>query len=176
MRTRAMAAGLVAAGLMLAGCQQDAPLVTGSVDTTKILRFDSEYQDLAQQYFNERIKLAGELQKAVGSTGGEIRDQATYDRFVKLERELGDKWLKRTRDFTKTRLEKVQAAAEAVSKEKGLDLVVLDSDEFPTVEYGAVDITGDILDQMPGFAGGATQASPAIPQTTGAKPSGEATR
>lgn len=167
---KAMAAGMVAAGLMLAGCQQDAPLVTGSVDTTKILRFDSEYQDLAQEYFNERIQLAGELNKAVEAQGGQIKDQATYDRFTKAERALSEKWLKKTREFTATRMKKISAAAEVVSKEKGLGLVVLDSDEFPTVEYGAVDITGDILDQMPGFAGGATQTPDAD------KPSPEATK
>lgn len=154
---KAMAAGLVAAGLMLAGCQQDAPLVTGSVDTTRILRFDSEYQDLAQEYFNERIKLAGELNKAVEAQGGQIKDQATYDRFTKAERELSARWLKKTREFTASRMKRISAAAEVVSKQKGLGLVVLDSDEFPTIEYGAVDVTGDILDQMPGFAGGATQ-------------------
>lgn len=170
MRTRVMVVGLVASGLLLAGCQKDEPMVTGTVDTTKILRFDSQYQDLAQDYFNERVKLAGELNKAVGAAPEKTLDKATYAKFAQAEADLNAKWLGRTRDFTKTRLEKIQAAAESVCREKGIDLVVLDSDEFPTVEFGGVDITSDILDQMPGFAGGATQGPAA------ASPAGESSK
>lgn len=174
MSTHGMFPGMVAAGLLLGllagGCQREAPvLTTGSVDTTRILRFDDEYQTLAQEYFKERIVLAGRLTKAVEAEGGEIRNQATYDKFKAAEAELYETWLGRTRKFTESRMVKISAAAESVARKKGLDIVVLDSQEFPTVEYGGVDITADVLAEMPGFAGG-------VGDTTEAKPSPEATR
>lgn len=161
--------GLVAAGLLLGllgtGCQSQEPVLlrTGSVDTTRILKFDDEYQNLAQDYFRERVILADQLNKAVEAQGGALRDQATFDKFRSLEQELYKKWLDKTREFTRSRMVKIGAAAEAVARKKGLDLVVLDSKEFPTVEYGGVDITGDILGEIPGLAGGSAEPAPATP-------------
>ncbi len=156
-----VAVGLLA-GLLSAGCQE-APrtLVTGRVDTTQILRFDDAYQTLAREYFAERVTVADRINQIVKGQGGEVRDQATFDRLRAMEAEINQKWLKRTRQFTQDRMVAISAAAKVVADKKGLDIVILDSAEFPTVEFGAVDVTGDILAEMPGLAGGSGAATAA---------------
>jgi Skp family chaperone for outer membrane proteins len=140
--------------------------VTGKVDTTQILKLDNEYQTLAQQYFAERVTVADKINRIVAQHGGEIRDQATYDQLKAMEGEINQKWLQRTRQFTQGRMVTISAAAKVVADRKGLDIVILDSPEFPTVEFGAVDVTGDILAEMPGFAGGSGAATPSPEATT----------
>lgn len=155
------------AGLLAAGCQGEArSLVTGKVDTTQILKYDDEYQSLAREYFAERVTVADRINQIVAQQGGEVRDQATYDRLRAMEAEINQKWLKRTRQFTKDRMVEVSAAAQVVAGKKGLDIVILDSVEFPTVEFGAVDVTGDILAEMPGLAGGGAPSAPAPEEKT----------
>lgn len=166
--------GLVATGLLLgflaAGCQnQPKMLTTGTVDTTMILQSDDEYQALAKDYFKERVVLADQLTRSVKQQGGEIRDQATYDKFKAAERDLLAKWTERTRKFTESRMARICKAAEAVARKKGLDVVLLDSREFQTVEYGAINVTGDILAEMPGLAGGNAQPAAGSPAPEGTR-------
>ena len=161
-RNWALAWGVASAlgvGLLLTGCDDVAsfakpkPLKCASVNTTKVLQLDSEYQNLAQEYFNARIKLAGELRQTVEKNGGKIQDQATYDKFAKAEHELNATWLEITRQFTKKKMDAVASACTKITTAKGLDIVLLDSDEIPTVEYGAIDITADVMVELSNFAG-----------------------
>ncbi len=148
----------IGAGVALGtvGCEPR-ELKTGTVDTAKLLQYDEEYQKLAKQYFDERIKLTNELRKAVASTGGEIRDQATYDKFTKAEADLNKEWTKITHEFIERKMDKVEKACAIISKNKGIDLVLLDSPQNPVVESGAVDISSDVMVELSGFAGSNTK-------------------
>lgn len=154
--------GLVALLLMstfAVGCGEQRPLKTGTINSTIILQQDDHYQELAQSYFDERTKAAYTVEQTVKQAGGEIKDQATYDKLRKLEADLEAKWLKTTRQYTEEKMVLVSAACDKVCKEKQIDIVLLDSSEMPVCEYGSVDITQDILQQMPGFAGGSDDNS-----------------
>lgn len=168
--TAAAAAGFV---LNLSGCEQK-PLVTATIDTTKLLQYDDGYQELAQQYFKARVDLAGRLQKDLAKTGGVIKDQATYDKYVKAEADLNAEWLKITRDFTEKKMVDVRRVCEKLRETKGIDLVILDSANQPTVEYGAVDVTADVMVELSGFAGSAKE-TPSSGDAGGDKKSGKQT-
>ncbi|MDO5295475.1 MAG: hypothetical protein Q4F00_02375 [bacterium] len=142
------ALAVIGVSLNLSGCKQK-PLVTATIDTTKLLQNDDGYQKLAQQYYNARIDLASKLQK---ETGGVIKDQATYDKYAKAEADLNAEWLQITRDFTEKKMVDVRKVCDKLHETKGIDLVVLDSAWQPTVEYGAVDVTADVLAELSGFA------------------------
>ena len=146
---------LAAAGLAInmSGCKQKT-LVTATINTTKLLQYDDGYQELAKQYFKARVDLAAKLQKDLAKTGGVIKDQATYDKYAKAEADLNAKWLKITREFTEKKMIDVRKVCDKLHETKGIELVLLDSAEQPTVEYGAVDVTADVLVELSGFAGG----------------------
>ena len=166
---RWVAASLLA-GILCTGCQTQAPVLkTGTVDTTVLLQADDEYQDFAQEYFAERLAAAEKIREIVASQGGEVRDQATFEKLRAIESELLKKWQDRTKEFTRSRMDRISAAAQVVARKKGLHLVLIDAKDYATVEYGAVDVTGDILAEMPGFAG-------TDPEPTGMTPSPEASR
>ena len=150
----------IGAGVALGtvGCEPK-ELKTGTVDTAKLLQYDEEYQKLAQQYFNERVKLTAELREAVASTGGEIKDQATYDKFTKAEADLNKEWAKITHEFIDRKMEKVEKACAVICKNKGIDMVLLDSPQNPVVESGAIDISPDVMVELSGFAGSNTEPS-----------------
>lgn len=167
----------ITGGLMIGGC--DGPvakgvLVTGTVDTVKMLQYDEEYQSLARDYYKERVLLASQLEKVVQENGGVIKDKDTYERFAKLDKELNEKWLKKTREYTEKKLVSVKGACESVCKSKGIDIVLLDSQDYATVEYGGVDISADVFGELPGFAGGSASpdanASAATSPEAGASP------
>lgn len=164
--------GVLGVSLLLTGCDKVASFVTpkplkcASVNTTKVLQLDSEYQNLAQEYFNARIKLAGELRQTVEKNGGTIQDQATYDKFARAEHELNATWLEITRQYTKKKMDAVASACTKIVSSKGLDIVLLDSDEIPTVEYGAIDITADVMVELSNFAG-TGEKSEAQPESAG---------
>ncbi len=166
---RWVAASLLA-GILCAGCQTQSPVLkTGTVDTTVLLQADDEYQEFAQEYLVERVASAEKVRKIVAAQGGEVRDQATLEKLRAIEAELLKKWQDRTNEFTRSRMDRISAAAQVVAQKKGLHLVLIDAKDYATVEFGAVDVTGDILAEMPGFAGSS-------PEPTGSAPSPEASR
>lgn len=165
-RLALLGAGL-GVGLLGAGCaeRQVERMATGSVDSTKLLRYDEDYQKLAQAYVKERTALAVELSRAVRQAGGTL-PAPVFQEFSQREGELASRWMARTREFVKSRADRIGVAAGQVASEKGLDLVILDSEELPTVEYGAVDVTEDVLGALPGLAGGG--AAPSTVEATAA--------
>ncbi len=166
---RWVAVGLLA-GFLCAGCQTHSPLLkTGTVDTTVLLQADDEYQEFAQEYLAERVASAEKVRKIVEAQGGQVKDRATLQELQAIESELLKKWQDRTREFIGLRMDRISAAAQKVARDKGLDLVLIDAKDYATVEFGAVDVTGDILAEIPGFAGGSAEP-------TGSAPSPEASR
>lgn len=134
------------------GCEQRA-LVTATVNTTKLLQYDDEYQRLSQEYFKARVEMANKLREKLKETGGVIKDQAVFDKYTKAEADLNAEWLKITREYTEKKMAVIRNSCEKMRETKGIDLFVLDSAEQPSVEYGAVDVTSDIMVDMSSFAG-----------------------
>ena len=150
---------LISAGLCLGGCKgREAVLLrTGTINSTAVLQNDDKYQELSRQYFAERIKAASEVQRIVkehSDANGTVTDKAIYDKLLKIQNDVEGKWRKITSDYVDKKMDSMKSAAEKVASENNLDLILIDSNDVPTVEYGAHDVTGNVLGKMPGFAGG----------------------
>lgn len=145
-------------GLSLMACQPGAtsgsssgkpqPLVAAKLDTLPILQNDPEYQELASQYTRENIELRKTIDRLVKE--GKLADQQAPGEYLKRQEKLNGKWMKSTNDFVQTRHTKMREAVATICQEKGIDLVVIDSKVYPTVEYGAIDITQEIFTKLYG--------------------------
>lgn len=130
----------------LIGSDSPAKLVCGKVDTEVILKADPEYQNLSKEYLDEQIAMEARIQKELVQIGndtaaqGELRNKALAE-----QKKLQERWLKKTDDFLQTRHGKMREAVAQLCKEKNIDLVVIDTRLYPSVEYGAIDITQDVL-------------------------------
>lgn len=140
---------LLALGVL--GCNNESPqtpvassskMIIARLDTLPILQQDPAYQELAQKYTAENIKLRQAMEKrlADGAIQGDPRE--TY---LKEQAKLNDKWMKQTNDFIQTRHSKMREVVKALCEEKKIDMVLIDSREYHTVAYGAFDITQDVL-------------------------------
>lgn len=161
-----LAAGVLLCGsTVLAGCnKQTVPMRTGTINSTVILQNDDEYQKLSQEYFAERIKAAAEVERLVKEHSGKdgvLKDKSIYGKLLKIQNDVESKWQKRTAEYVSKKMDSMRTACEAVAAEKQLDLVLIDSDDVPTIEFGAHDITADAMGKMPGFAGGNAPAADA---------------
>ena len=157
--------------LVLAGCEKGgapaapgasaAKLVTGRVDTAVVLQADPEYQKNAEAYLKEQVTLRDkyfEQFKSARESGDENKKKQIGAAYQDAEQKLNDKWNQKTNDFLKSRHDKLRAAAEAIAKDQKIDLVVVDSAKYPSVEYGATDITSEVLAKLQG--GGAATPAP----------------
>lgn len=156
---------LVLAASLLTSCQKpedsgpapvspDRAIITATVDTLPILQQDPEYQKLAQKYTVENLELSKQIKKRVEA--GELPEAEAAQEYLKRQKALNDKWMKNTNDFIQTRHEKMRAAVKAMAEEKKIDLVLIHSQVYRTVEYGAFDITQDVLMKVYGNPLGAT--------------------
>ena len=140
--------------LLLSGCANapgstPATLVTGKVDSSAVFDADPEYAALSKQYITERVAMS----KAY-VTADKGKDAAATARlqteFSERQKELDKKWLGKTNDFVKARRSKLEEAAGAICRDKGIDLVVVDGPRYRTVEWGGVDITQDLMGKLYG--------------------------
>lgn len=137
----------LALGLMLTatGCVGSGKLVTGTVDSVSLVQNDPEYQKQAADYAKERVKLQTQINKILRERNGPGNlTQADLTDFKKKNAELDKKWGEKTDAFLKKRFDAIVAASKQVSDDKGIDLVLVDTPGYPTVEYGAVNITQDV--------------------------------
>lgn len=117
-------------------------LVAARLDTLPILQSDPDYQKLADQYTRENIELRKRMDKLVEN--GQPKEEVGQE-YLKQQQLLNNKWMKATNDFIQTRHGKLREVVQQLASEKGIDLVVIDSKAYPTVEFGAFDITQDVL-------------------------------
>ena len=173
------AALVLGVGLCLgAGCQtrEQILLRTGTINSTVVLQSDDKYQELSRQYFQERIKASTEVQKLVekhSNEEGVLSDRSVYEKLLKIQNEVESKWQKKTADYINAKMRSMQSAAEKVAADHKLDLVLIDSNDVPTVEYGAQDVTAQVMGSMPGFAG--SSEAPAPEATASPAPTASAT-
>ncbi|MGM9992353.1 MAG: hypothetical protein ACI376_05845 [Candidatus Bruticola sp.] len=151
---------LLTVGVLLAsGCNtqnQKAIIRTGTINSTVVLQQDDKYQELSRQYFAERVKASQEVQRIVkenSDANGVVSDKSIYDKLMKIQNDVESKWQKRTADYIDAKMKSMEEAAQKVAVDSKLDIILIDSDDVPTVEYGGHDVTANVLAAMPGFAG-----------------------
>lgn len=151
-------AALTVSCLYAAGCTPKEKVVirTGTINSTVVLQEDDKYQELSRQYFAERIKASQEVQRIVkenSNANGVVSDKSVYDKLMKIQNDVESKWQKRTADYIDAKMKSMEKAASEVALDKDLDIILIDSNDVPTVEYGGHDVTANVLAAMPGFAG-----------------------
>ena len=178
----AFMAVLTVGNLCMTGCtpKEKAVIRTGTINSTVVLQEDDKYQELSRQYFAERIKASQEVQRIVkenSNADGVVSDKSVYDKLMKIQNDVESKWQKRTTEYIDAKMKSMEKAAVEVALDKGLDIVLIDSNDVPTVEYGGHDVTANVLAAMPGFAGTAAsegeQAKTANEPEAKAKTSGK---
>ncbi|MHB2018488.1 MAG: OmpH family outer membrane protein [Candidatus Xenobia bacterium] len=131
-----------------AGADKPPVMRVGLVNVLRVLGEMPEYRKKSEEYLQDRKKLfdvAGaksnkDVQKILKSREPEI--QAAQE-----------KWEKVKLDFINDAEAKIRAASDKVMKDKGLSFVIMDSPWYsggPLHQYGAEDITTDVLFAMQG--------------------------
>lgn len=157
--------------LALVGCQEQKPgsspsskLVTAKLDTLPILQSDPEYQILAKDYAKENLELSKRIKGEIDS--GKLAERDAPQKYMVAQEKLNKKWMAATNDFIQTRHGTMRDIVKQMCEEKGIDIVLIDSKAYPTVEYGALDITQDVLMKIhggmgsPPMTGGTPNATP----------------
>ena len=140
-------------------------MVTAKVDTAVILQADADYQKNAEVYFKDRMALEAkyfEQFKQAREVGDEAKKKAIGAAYQDAQHKLDDKWKAKTADFLSSRHDKLRVAVEQIAKDQKIDLVVVDTKQVPSVEYGATDITSEVLGRLQGSDG----KTPPTPQET----------
>ena len=153
---------ILTAAALLAGCEKPAskaaagpanPLITAKVDTATILQADPEYQVNAEKYMKEQVELEGKFFgrfKSAREEKDEDKKKEVAAAYNDARNKLEEKWNKKTAEFLQSRHDKLKAAAEQVAKDQKIDLIVVDSKQYPSVEYGATDITQEVMMRLAG--------------------------
>lgn len=141
--------GLVVLGGALAGCEQPGQkLVVGRVDTAVIIQNDPEYSSQSIDYLREQTEVKQAFIEGIQKAGSDSAKEAARKKYEEAQKQLNEKWSTRTREFLKARHEAINTAVEEISQAKNIDMVLLDSQYYPTVEWGAIDITQDVQLKM----------------------------
>lgn len=137
----------LAAALLLPGCQGggNGKIAIGKVDTAILLKDDPGYQSLSIEYLKEQTDIRKTfVDKLKKVKNDESKQKALQKDYIKVQQDFEAKWKKKTVDFIKTRHTSIQDTAAEIAKRKKIDMVVIDSSEYPTVEWGGVDMTKDM--------------------------------
>lgn len=133
---------------LIIGCEPgeaDRSLRVGKVDTAILLRDDPKYQNLSIEYMKEnmalREKFLGKMKSAGESDSARQEVQKSYS---EEQKKLDGKWMKKTQDFLDSTHTNIKDLAKKIAESKDIDIVIVDSKEYPTVEWGGVDITPDL--------------------------------
>ena len=118
-------------------------MLVAKLDTLPILQQDPAYQELAQKYATENIKLRQKMERQLHE--GVITKENAAAAYMKEQAALNAKWMKNTNDFIQTRHTKMRDVVKAMCEEKKIDMVLIDSKAYHTVAWGAFDITQDVL-------------------------------
>lgn len=154
MKKHHLIGGLCALALVtgtLTGCQNqtarsDRKLTVGKVDTGVLLRDDPEYQNLSIEYMKENTALRGKFMeqgKSLGQGNSEAKNEL-QKKYMGEQKALDDKWMNKTQGFLESRHSSIRDSAQKIAESKDIDMVIIDSREYPTTEWGGVDITPDL--------------------------------
>lgn len=151
------------------GCQSGAAgggangkFVAAQLDTLPLLQADPEYQKMSQSYVKENLALSKRLSEQVKR--GEITQEEAAPLYLKEQQKLNQKWMNATNNFIQTRHGKMRQVVKQMCEEKGIDIVLIHSKAYPTVAYGALDITQDVGMKIFGGPGGASPTPGGTPK------------
>lgn len=142
---RALALALLS-GLLMAGCQPaNSTLTVGRVDTAELLKEDPDYQSMSIEYIKAQTDIRKELVEKLRDAGdNKQKIKSLQDEYMNKQKEFEKKWESKTDDFIQKRHAAIRTTAESIAKRKKIDLVLIDSKMYPTVEWGGVDMTKDM--------------------------------
>lgn len=141
--------GLAVGLVLFTACEppKQGKINIGTVDTAVLVQDDPRYQEMSVLYVKENTALKEEFFTKL-KAAAENKDKEKLDALRKdisaRQKELDAKWLKKTQEFLASRHEAIKGQAEEIAKRKNIDMVIIDSSEYPTVEWGGVDMTPDM--------------------------------
>ncbi len=137
---------LVLSSLLLVGCQPNGSksLAIGRVDTAVLLQDDTEYQSLSIEYLREQTDVQQKFVESMKIASNDEAKQKAHAGYQQMQGELDQRWAARTEEFLSTRHEAISRTAEEIAQRKSIDIVIVDSQMYPTTEWGGVDITPDM--------------------------------
>ncbi|MGM9998219.1 MAG: OmpH family outer membrane protein [Candidatus Bruticola sp.] len=141
----------VSAALLLAGggCAERS-LKVGVVNTERIIRENPKYMELNVILSDERSKFFSQIPNNVSSMSG-AQKKALQEKLAKEAAERSSKFDKLYNESMKSLREDIKNQASEVAKDKNIDLVVVNTINYPVVLYTSGDnITLDILLKMDG--------------------------
>jgi Skp family chaperone for outer membrane proteins len=133
--------------LLLTGCEPQGSnrIAVGKVDTAQLLQDDPDYQSMSVTYLREQTDVRKEFVDQMKAAGkDEAKIKALQEKYAGVSQEFDEKWKKKTEEFLNTRHDSIQATAAEIAKRKKIDIVLIDSAMYPTVEWGGVDMTKDM--------------------------------
>lgn len=133
--------------LILSGCEPEGTgkIAVGKVDTAQLLQDDPDYQSMSVEYLRDQTDMRKEYVDQMKAAGNdETKVKELQEKYQKLSQEFDLKWKAKTEEFLKTRHDSIQATASEIAKRKNIDIVIIDSAMYPTVEWGGVDMTKDM--------------------------------
>ncbi len=119
----------------------------GTIDTALLVQDDPRYQEMSVAYVKENTALKEEFftkLKAAAEKKDEKKLASLRKDISARQKELDAKWLKKTQEFLTSRHEAIKGQAQEIAKRKNIDMVIIDSEQYPTVEWGGVDMTPDL--------------------------------
>ena len=136
----------VACSLFLTGCEPAGgdKVSVGKVDTAMLLQDDPEYQSISIEYLKEQTDLRGKYIKMVREAQTKEGREKVLIEQKKASIAFNEKWSKTTKGFLESRHNDIAKHAETIAKRKKIDMVIVDSREYATVEWGGVDMTKDV--------------------------------
>lgn len=150
---RLAAAALVTVwGLLgLTACTERQPqMKVGIVNTARIVQENPKYLDLNVLLMQERDAVYSQIPANVGSLP-DSEKRKLQEKLSKEAAERSGQFDKLVRDFMTKLQGDIKQSAEQVAREKGIDVVIIDTPYMPTVLYqSGENITTDILLKMRG--------------------------
>ncbi len=133
---------------LLAGCEPSRKLRAARLDTAELLQSDPRYEAFSIEYLKQQTDIRQQLVEAVQKAGSESAKKQVVQKFTDKQKKLNEEWSDKTNSFLADRHEQIRETAKKICEAKDIDIVVIDSKYYPTVEWGAIDITQDVQLQL----------------------------
>ncbi len=135
---------LAAVALFLVGCETGQKITVARIDTAELLQADPEYQGMATDYLKAQTDVKREFIEGLQKAKSAAQKDVARESYRESQQNLDKQWSEKTRDFLETRHSAIKDSVAEICEAKTIDLVLIDSKYYPTVEWGAVDITQDV--------------------------------
>lgn len=135
-------------GLGKQGMPWHRPLTVGVVNTNRIIAENPKYIELNIALQQERADFYAQIPRDVRTMSATER-KGLEQKLNKDAAERSSKFDKLYRDFMKNLQSEIKENTAQLARERGIDMVIIDTPNFPTVLYSSGDnITTDILIQI----------------------------